>query len=186
MSHHPRLLGALTLGLFAVAMAAPTNSVHAQKEKAKPKAKTAHGVLVDALHQTHRAHFLLAKLPPVFGGHRVKAMKEMDLAITQMKEALKYVKFDYKPLPTTHRPYSGKIHEPYTKQGEGHLKKYPHPKLKASEVSVILRAEHDTRKAVTDLKSLKAIYGGHRAKAIVELGNADTEMDLAIKFISKK
>jgi hypothetical protein len=79
-SNHPRLLGALALGLVLAGSSIP---VHAQKEPA-------HAAIRKAIRKTHRAHDQVGNLKPVYNGHRKAAMKHMDAAIDEMHAAIKH------------------------------------------------------------------------------------------------
>jgi hypothetical protein len=155
LSLSSRLLGGLTLTLASVGLTVLINPVHAQKTK--------HAVIRKALRETHRAHRQVEKLKPVYNGHRKAALGHMDLAMAEMHAALKFVKHDKEKLGTV----------------------TAYKAVKGDKHHVIRRAERELRIAHKELKSLKPIYGGHRVKAMEHLDKAVSELQQAIKFVSK-
>jgi hypothetical protein len=99
-----------------------------------------------------------------YGGHRVKAIHHIDLALGHLRAAAKHY-------------YKGKVPE-----GVLTAKLPPAPKKTSFR-----KLFEDTHKAHRDLKAIKpGNYGGHRHKAVVELDKALVEMKKGVAHAEGK
>jgi hypothetical protein len=97
-----------------------------------------------------------------FGGHREKALKAVDEAVTQMEKALEAAGDKYVPKAPDKDVY----------------KKYEfHPHLH--------HAIHELDEAHKELKEAAHDFGGHREKAIEKVDHAKKQLEVALKFAKK-
>jgi tetratricopeptide (TPR) repeat protein len=94
-----------------------------------------------------------------FGGHREKALKDVDEAIVQMEKALEAAGDKYVPRPPEKDVY---------KKYEFH----PH----------IHHALHELAEARKELKEAGHDFGGHREKSLEKVDHAIKQLELALKF----
>jgi hypothetical protein len=142
--------------LLAVAALALTPAVQAQPIKAWGL----HRAYTD-LRIVHRDLKTLKK--GSYGGHRVKAIEHVDLALVQLRAAAKH-------------HYKGTV-------PDGVLTaKLPLPKK--TSFRKLLEDAHKAHRALKEIKP--GNYGGHRAKAVVQLDKAIVEMKKAIAHAEGK
>jgi hypothetical protein len=117
-----------------------------------------------ALYELRETRTELLEAKHDFGGHREKALKDVDAAIVQCEKALKYV--DDK------RPYKG---DP---KAEVYKKYAHHPHIHHALVEL--------RAAVVELEEAKHDFGGHRKAAIVDCNAAIEQLHLCLKHAKGK
>ena len=116
-----------------------------------------------ALHELREARKELKDAPHDFGGHRAKAQKGVEAAITQIDAALIAAGDDTKG-----------IHQ----RSPGAAKRYPnYPAMNLCLVA-LRDAQEDVREAKTD-------FGGRRAEILHDVHFAITQLELAIKHAKK-
>ena len=115
-----------------------------------------------ALHELREARTELKEADHDFGGHREKALKDVEEAIKQIDKALKAKGDDIKS--------PGKHEVDYTK-----YKHQPH----------IHHAIHELKETRTELKEAKHDFGGHREQALKDVDRAIKQLELALEFAKK-
>jgi hypothetical protein len=124
-----------------------------------------HLALHRALHELREARTELREAAHDFGGHRAKALEATEGAIKQIDRALEAAGDNIKGAELKHDP--------------DRYKKYKHhPRIH--------HAIHELREARHELKEAKHDFGGHREKAIKDIDYAIEQLELALKFASKK
>jgi tetratricopeptide (TPR) repeat protein len=116
-----------------------------------------------ALHELREARTELKEADHDFGGHREKALKDIDEAIKQIDKALKAKGDDLKTV--------AKPDVDYTK-----YKHHPH----------IHHAIHELKETRTELQVAKHDFGGHREQALKDVDRAIKQLELALEFAAKK
>jgi hypothetical protein len=149
----------LTFALTAVALA---GFAWQAPETATSQAKKGyhHPHMHHALRELREARTELREAKHGFGGHREKALKAVDAAITQIDEALRGAGDNIKG--------AGKV-------DPGIYKKYDHHPH-------IHHALHELRETRTELKEAKHDFGGHREKALRDVNYAIEQLELALKY----
>jgi len=99
-----------------------------------------------------------------FGGHRVKALQEVDAAIVQLEKALLFAddKHPFKGTPTVDR-----------------ARKYEH-------FPHIHQALHELRETRTELKEARHDFGGHRVQALKDVNATIVQLETCLKFARSK
>jgi hypothetical protein len=120
--------------------------------------------LHEALYELREARTELKTAAHDFGGHREKALKDIDAAITQIEKALES---------------QGDLNVKGEKDRDrDRYNKYPnHPHIH--------HAIHELGVAKVELKEAKHDFGGHREKAIKDIDAAIDQLSLALKFAKK-
>ena len=140
------MVGVATLCVMGAAQAAPKHPrMHA------------------ALHELKESRIELKEAAHDFGGHREKALKDVDHAIKQIEEALEAAGDKY---------VAGKG------PGKDAYKKYEHHHH-------IHHAIHELKEARKELKEAAHNFGGHREKALEAVDHAIKQLELALKFARK-
>ncbi len=121
-----------------------------------------HPYMHHALYELAESRKELKEAAHDFGGHREKALKAVDEAISQMEKALEAAGDKYVPKAPEKDVY---------KDYEFH----PH----------IHHAIHELNEAHKELKEAKHDFGGHREKAIEKVDHAQRQLELALKFARK-
>jgi hypothetical protein len=112
-----------------------------------------------ALYELRHARTELKEAKHDFGGHRVKAIEALDVAINQIEKALKAVDDNVKG----------------TAPGKDSYKEFAnHPHIH--------RALIESKEARTALKEAAHDYKGHRVKAIEALDEVVVQLDKALKY----
>jgi hypothetical protein len=145
---------ATAFGLALFAWQAPETAT------AQAKKGIHHPHMHHALRELREARTELKEANHDFGGHREKALKGVDAAITQIDEALRAAGDTIKG--------AGKFDTGIYKKYEHH----PH----------IHHAIHELREARTELKDAKHDFGGHREKALRDVNYAIEQLELALKY----
>jgi hypothetical protein len=99
-----------------------------------------------------------------FGGHRVKAIQEIDATLVQLEKALMFV--------GDKRPFKG---APVAENGK-----------KAEHFPHIHRALHELRETRTELKEARHDFGGHREQALMDVNASIAQLELCLKFARAK
>jgi hypothetical protein len=117
-----------------------------------------------ALYELREARAELKGAAHDFGGHRKAALKDVDVAITQLEKALKF--------SGDTRPFKGDSKaEVYRK-----YKSYPHIRQSIVEL----------RETVSELKAASRTYGGHRKQAVEATEAAVRQLQLCVKFANSR
>jgi hypothetical protein len=146
-----------TIALFASCAVLTATSLLAYAAD-EPK----HPHMHHALYELEKARVELKEAAHDFGGHREKALKAVDEAITQMGKALEGAGDKY-----VAREPDKDVYKKY----EFH----PH----------IHHALHELREAHKELKEAKHDFGGHREKTLKDVNHAITQLEEALKFDKK-
>ena len=141
-----------TAAVAALALLVPNRAA------ADPK----HPHMHHALHEMREAHKELKETKHEFGGHREKALKDLDEAIRQTEKAL----------AGAGDPFKGFTPEKGTYDK---YKNYHH----------LRHALHKMREAHKELKEAAHNFGGHREKALKDLDEAIHQVEKCIAFVDK-
>jgi hypothetical protein len=115
-----------------------------------------------ALYELGEARTELKDAAHDFGGHREKALKAVDTAMTQMAKALEAVGDKYTAKAPDKDVYKKYEHHPH-----------------------IQHALHELGEARKELKDAKHDFGGHREKTLKDVDHAITQLEAALKFAKK-
>lgn len=121
-----------------------------------------HPYMHHALYELAESRTELKEAAHDFGGHREKALKAVDEAISQMEKALEAA-------------------------GDKYVAKAPEKEVyKTYEFHPHLHhAVHELKEARKELKEAKHDFGGHREKAVEKVDHAIKQLELALKFAKK-
>jgi hypothetical protein len=144
-------------GLLALLMAGPVAAQVVVKKKIE------HPRLHHALFELREARRELETAKHDFGGHRVKAIKAVNAAITQIELCLNAVGEG-----TTGLPYEVEIYRKY--------RTFPH----------IRHAIQEMREARLALEKAPAIFHGHKKEAIRAINVAINQLELAIAAAKRR
>ena len=138
-------------------------AIHAQT---KPT-KLSNEQLVASIVKLHRVKYTLEKADHDYGGHRGAAVAAVKSATHELKLALEHA----------HKGKSAPKDTPDVKSAN------PNQALSNKELADTIPALKHTHKV---LKEGDYDYGGHRAKAVAELGTAITQLEKALVYIKGK
>jgi hypothetical protein len=164
--------GSFRISLFPVipvfAALALLISADAILAQAKPKAPTklSNEELVASIHRLGNIKHTLEKADHDYGGHRGAAVHEVKTAEHQLYLALEHA--NAKNVPKTKKDFDS-AHPPQI--------------LSNKELAASIPVLKNTHKL---LQQGDFDYGGHRAKAVTELGTAITQLEKALVFIKGK
>ena len=143
------------IGVVGIFLAGLTTYAALGQAKSGPK----HPNLHHALNELREANQELKGAAHDFGGHRVKATKDIHQAIDAIEDALR----------AAGDPYKGKIH-----RDANDYKKYKHHPH-------IHHALHDLHEAERELQNANHNFGGKREKALSEVNQAIHQLNLVLK-----
>lgn len=148
---------------LAALVSMPTAPVRAQAKKESQKFSNEE--LAASIGKLHRIKHTLEAADHDYGGHRAAAVGAVKNAADELQQALEHAKS--KGVKNTKDVGSSD----------------PKQKMSNKDLEESIAALKKTHKA---LEESKQDYGGHRAKAVAELGTAITQVEKALTYINKK
>jgi hypothetical protein len=161
-----RILLFPAIAVFAVlALLTPVAAILAQP---KPKAPTklSNEQLVASIHKLRNVKHTLEKADHDYGGHRAAAVTAIKVATHELYLALEHA--NVKNLPKTPKDFDSA---------------FPVQVISNKELAESIPALKQTHKL---LQQGDFDYGGHRAKAVTDLGTAVTQLEKALVYIKGK
>jgi len=150
----------------ALALLMPAEDVRAQAKR-EPQALSDEQ-LAASIHKLRSVKLTLEAADHDYGGHRAAAVEKIKAATHELHKALEFV-HKGKIAPKTTTKDVGSSNEPQ--------------KLSDAQLRATIPVLKNTHKL---LKEGDRDYGGHRAKAVTELGTAITQLEKALAFIKTK
>ena len=155
-----------TISVLAVlALLMPAEAILAQTKPKEPT-KLSNEQLLASMHRLGDIKHTLEKADHDYGGHRAAAVHSVKTAEHQLHLALKHA--GAKVLPKGKKDF-GSTHPPQILSNKELAASIP---VLKNTHKLLQHADHD--------------YGGHRAKAVTELGTAITQLEKALVFINGK
>jgi hypothetical protein len=156
----------LVLPVFAAtALLMPSEDALAQ---AKKPTNLSDEQLAASIHKLRSVKLTLEAADHDYGGHRAAAVEKVKAATHELHKALEYVRKG-KTVPKNTTKDVGSSNEPQ--------------KLSDAQLAATIPVLKNTHKV---LQQGDLDYGGHRAKAVTELGAAITQLEKALAYIKTK